>query len=81
MTPEPGELLELDGRLLEVVALPHPDAHLHTLVECFGPDVSALQLVHCDDRGSWPWSRGYRSGRGGQPVLGPRAASRARAAR
>lgn len=79
--PEPGQRLELDGQLLEVVAVTHPDAHLMTLVQCYGPDVSALQLVHDDERGAWPWSRGYRSGRGGQPVLGPRARSRAGADR
>jgi hypothetical protein len=56
-----------------VVALPHPEAHLLTAVELYGHEVRALQLVRADDRGRWPWERGHRGGRGGQPVLGPRA--------
>jgi len=40
----------------------------------------ALQVVHADDRGHWPWETGYRGVRGGQPVLGTRAPARRRAA-
>jgi hypothetical protein len=36
--------------------------------------------VHADDRGHWPWDVGYRGVRGGQPVLGVRAAPSAGAA-
>ncbi|MCW2607330.1 MAG: hypothetical protein JWO60_2023 [Frankiales bacterium] len=72
---EHGQRLRHGGRDVEVVELPHPEAHLFTAVEAFG-EVRAQQLVHSDDRGHWPWDRGYRSGRGGQPVLGPRAEHR-----
>ena len=71
--PRPGDRVQLDaGPLLEVVALAHPDAHLFTAVALRGPQITALQLVWADDRGHWPWERGHRGGRGGQPVLGPR---------
>jgi Domain of unknown function (DUF4262) len=33
-------------------------------------------VVYADDRGRWPWDQGVRGGRGGQPVLGARAAAR-----
>jgi len=72
-TPAPGTQVQLnDGPLVEFVQLSQPSAHLHTAVQMFGPKIRALQLVHADDRGHWPWHPGYRGGRGGQPVLGPR---------
>jgi hypothetical protein len=75
--PRPGERVRLDhGLQLEVVKLDHPDAHLLTAAALYGPDILALQLVWADDRGRWPWERGHRGGRGGQPVLGPRAGAR-----
>jgi hypothetical protein len=46
---------------------------LAVAAEIFGPEIRALQLVHADDRGHWPWEVGFRGGRGGQPVLGVRA--------
>ena len=63
---------------MEVVELPHPDAHLVTAVSLFrGAAVRALQIVWSDDHGHWPWEVGFRSGRGrGQPVLGPRSVDR-----
>lgn len=65
------------GGCLEVVDLPHPDAHLFTATSLYGRDgVTAQQLVWADARGRWPWERGHRAGRGGQPVLGPRATER-----
>jgi hypothetical protein len=71
--PEPGELLLLDsGAMLEAVALPVPGAHLLVAASLVGPSLEALQLVWPDDRGRYPWERGHRGGRGGQPVLGPR---------
>ena len=74
--PHPGERVRLDGGpLVEVVQLEHPDAHLFTAVALRGPDITALQLVWADDRGRWPWERGHRGGRGGQPVLGPRCSA------
>jgi len=71
--PEPGSQVHLiDGPLLEFVELSQPTAHLFTAVRMFGPRIRAIQAVYADDRGQWPWSRGFRGGRGGQPVLGPR---------
>ncbi len=72
-----GDQLTVEGRLLEVVELPHPEAHLFTAAALYGPDLRGVQLVWADERGVWPWSRGHRGGRGGQPVLGPRAEQRA----
>lgn len=73
--PLPVAGLQLDwlGRRLEVVDLPTPSAHLFVADDLYGEQVRAQQLVWADHRGHWPWERGFRSGRGGQPVLGPRA--------
>lgn len=62
--------LVVSGPLIEIVELAHPDAHLDTAVALFGRELRALQLVWADDRGHWPWERGFRGMRGGQPVLG-----------
>jgi hypothetical protein len=71
--PEPGLRVQLrGGPLIEIVRVEVPDAHLVTAVELYGREVQALQLVHADDRGHWPWQVGYRGRRGGQPVLGAR---------
>ncbi|MDQ3150902.1 MAG: DUF4262 domain-containing protein [Actinomycetota bacterium] len=73
--PGAGERIPLvGGPLIEIVELAHPDAHLDTAVAFFGRELRALQLVWADDRGGWPWDRGFRGSRGGQPVLGPRTA-------
>jgi hypothetical protein len=72
----PGQVLRCPhGSEMEVVELPHPDAHLLTAVSLFrGVTLRALQLVWSDDHGHWPWEVGFRTRRGrGQPVLGPRA--------
>ena len=72
--PEPGTQMQLtDGPYVEYVELTDPTAHLFTAVQMFGSKISALQVVYPDDRGHWPWHRGFRGGRGGQPVLGRRA--------
>lgn len=72
--PAPGEQVRLRrGPLIEFAQVAVPTAHLSICVELFGPGVRALQVVHADSRGHWPWDRGYRGIRGGQPVLGPRA--------
>jgi len=63
-----------DGRLIEVVELTEPSAHLHFAVALYGPEIRALQLVHADAQGRFPWSPDYRDGCAGQPVLGPRHA-------
>jgi hypothetical protein len=68
------------GPLIEVVELTEPTAHLFVAVELYGKGIRAQQLVHADDRGHWPWDVGYRGVRGGQPVLGVRAAPAASAA-
>jgi hypothetical protein len=71
--PEPGEQIQLTGGpLIEFVEVGVPEAHLTLVGEFFEPGYRALQLVHADDRGHWPWEVGYRGLRGGQPVLGPR---------
>jgi hypothetical protein len=77
--PPLGEQVRLrGGPLIELVGVAVPTAHLDVAVELLGPGVRAVQAVHADARGHWPWDRGYRGGRGGQPVLGPRAHSPAR---
>lgn len=69
--PKLGELVELaDGPVIQMVAVAEPTAHLLIATEMFGPRIRALQVVHADDRGQWPWESGYRGVRGGQPVLG-----------
>jgi Domain of unknown function (DUF4262) len=73
--PRPGEQIPLrGGPTIEVVEVAEPAAHLVNAVEFYGPGIRALQLVHADDRGRWPWEVGYRGVRGGQPVLGVRSA-------
>jgi len=32
-----------------------PSAHLNMAVVLYGNDIRALQLVHADGRGHWPW--------------------------
>jgi hypothetical protein len=79
--PRPGdEVLVEGGPLLEVVRVAQPSAHLLTAVEFYGPGIQALQLVYADDGGNWPWDAGFRGHKGGQPVLGLRAATPAGAA-
>lgn len=68
----PGETMECGPHFGEFVRVDAPAEHLLGAVELYGPDVRALQLVWVDDRGRWPWERGHRAGRGGQPVLGTR---------
>jgi Domain of unknown function (DUF4262) len=72
--PRPGEVVPLrDGPVIEIVEVSVPTAHLGIAVAIYGPGVRALQLVHADDRGHWPWEVGFRGARGGQPLLGTRA--------
>jgi Domain of unknown function (DUF4262) len=69
--PVPGEQVAWeDGPLTEVVTVAEPWAHLNMAVELYGPKIRALQLVHADDHGHWPWDAYFR---GVQPVLGSRA--------
>jgi len=77
----PGDQLELPaGPTIEVVRVAEPAAHLLTAVDLYGTRIRALQLVHADYRGRWPWESGYRGGNGGQPVLGIRTTPPATAA-
>ena len=72
--PVPGTILTLSGgEDVEVVRLPQPELHLAVALDLYGHEVQALQLVWADDRGRLPWHPVFRSNRGGQPVLGPRA--------
>ncbi len=74
--PEPGERIPLiSGPLIEIVEVDLPSAHLLMAAELYGPGVRAYQVLHADDRGRWPWERGYRGVQGGQPVLGTRASA------
>jgi hypothetical protein len=61
-----------DRFLIDVVEVEHPDVHLKYAVRMFGPRVRALQLVWADERGRWPWDKGWGHGRWRQPVLGVR---------
>jgi hypothetical protein len=73
--PRPGEQIPLrGGPLIEIVEVAEPAAHLLLAAQFYGAGIRALQLVHADDRGHWPWEVGFRGVRGGQPVLGMRAA-------
>lgn len=79
--PTPGDQIPWQGGpLMEIVEVAEPSAHLVIAVEMFGTDLRALQILHADDRGHWPWDVGYRGVRGGQPVLGERARRRRRVA-
>jgi hypothetical protein len=73
--PRPGERMPLaGGPLIEFVTVTEPAAHLNLAVDLYGPQIiQAVQIVHADDRGHWPWDRYYRGIRGGQPVLGIRS--------
>jgi hypothetical protein len=68
----PGETMGTGPWLLEAMHVQVPDAHPVTAVELYRPAVRALQLAWADDRGHWPWERGHRAGRGGQPLFGVR---------
>lgn len=73
--PEPGRRMQLrTGPLVEFVEVTEPSAHLLYAAHLYGTEFRALQVVHADYRGHWPWQPGYRGGGGGQPVLGARAA-------
>ncbi|GGU51270.1 DUF4262 domain-containing protein [Lentzea flava] len=72
--PSPGRRFALEGGpLLEVVRVARPWAHLLVSARLFGEGIEALQLVHADESGNWPWDSSYQGVLGGQPVLGVRA--------
>jgi hypothetical protein len=71
--PSPGQRFSLvGGPLLEVVKVARPWAHLLVSARLYGEGIAALQLVHADAEGRWPWEREYEGVVGGQPVLGVR---------
>ena len=73
-TLTPGNRIRTVGGLLaEVVKVAEPGAHLDAATGLYGQQLAALQLVYTAQRGHWPWDRKFRSGQGGQPVLGARA--------
>ena len=67
-----GEILRCGPFLMQAVDVEHPQEHLLVASACFGEAVRGLQLVIADSHGRWPWDVGYRAGRPGQLVLGPR---------
>ncbi|HEX7309355.1 DUF4262 domain-containing protein [Lentzea sp.] len=72
--PSPGQHFSLPGGPpLEVVRVARPWAHLRVSARLFGEGIEALQLVHADSAGRWPWDAEYEGEPGGQPVLGVRA--------
>ncbi|MFD5825425.1 DUF4262 domain-containing protein [Lentzea sp. NPDC060358] len=72
--PSPGKrFTPPGGPLLEVVGVARPWAHLLVAARLFGEGIAALQLVHADAAGRWPWDSEYSGLPGGQPVLGIRA--------
>lgn len=72
--PAAGDTYTLPARTrVEIVDVEQPDAHLNMAIAIEGRDVAALQLVWADDRGRWPWAKGFDDGRRIQPVLGKRA--------
>jgi Domain of unknown function (DUF4262) len=71
--PEPGtQAVLVGGPLVEIIKVHAPWAHLNMAVLFYGRGIRALQLVHADKRGRWPWDGRYQGVRGGQPVLGTR---------
>ncbi|SER23627.1 protein of unknown function [Lentzea xinjiangensis] len=75
--PSAGQRFSLPGGpLLEVVRVARPWAHLLVSARLYGEGIDALQLVHADEGGRWPWDRDYAGVPGGQPVLGVRAGRR-----
>lgn len=71
--PVPSQRFDIGYEgLYEVVEVDHPDVHLWYTVKVCGADIRALQLVWADDRGRWPWDRGWDDGRRRQPVYGVR---------
>ncbi|MET9224870.1 DUF4262 domain-containing protein [Lentzea sp. NPDC003310] len=72
--PTPGHRFTVPGGpLLEVVRVARPWAHLLVSARLYGEGIEALQLVHADEAGRWPWDSAYEGVLGGQPVLGVRS--------
>jgi len=69
----PGERLRSGPWVMEAVEVERPQDHLLLAVRLYGDAVRGLQLAWADARGVWPWERGHRARRAGQPLLGLRA--------
>jgi len=63
----PGLRMIVAGQWVETVAVLAPTPRLFVAEAFFGPSIDAVQLVHPNLDGSWPWEPRY-SGR--QPLLG-----------
>jgi hypothetical protein len=75
--PLPGERMMLpSGTPVEIVKVADATARLKVATEIFGPGIQAMQAVHADGRGHWPWDPRYRGIPGGQPILGLRRSAR-----
>ena len=58
----------IGGPTIEIVELAAATVRLVTAVDIYGQRIRALQLAYTDDRGHWPWEKGYR---GQQTLFGP----------
>jgi prevent-host-death family protein len=58
-----------DGPVIEITEVAEPATYLVNAVELYGARIRALQIVHADDRGHWPWEVGYRGIRGARTML------------
>ena len=68
----PGQLLRQGGRRLQFVPVDDPTqlVEAQAMYASEAGLVPALQVAYTDDRGHWPWHRGWRGGRRGQPMFG-----------
>ncbi len=63
----PGDIFDFDGRNVEVVHVPHPEAHLYVAHDLYGDRLRAVQLAWQDERGHFPLVQGP-SRRPGRPA-------------
>jgi hypothetical protein len=64
---DPGARPIMSGRTFECVTVVAPVPALTVAEAVYGPNVVAVQLVHADSLGVWPWDSDYA---GDQPLLG-----------
>lgn len=63
----PGSRMMVAGQPVATVAVLAPTPRLFVAEALFGPNIEAVQLVHPDLDGSWPWEPRYSRR---QPLLG-----------
>ncbi|MGF6884954.1 hypothetical protein ABIA39_003471 [Nocardia sp. GAS34] len=63
----PGLRMMVAGQPVETVAVLTPTPGLFVAEALYGPNIEAVQLVHPNRDGSWPWDPRYS---GHQPLLG-----------